>query len=335
MADVIFDQHFYASIHNEYMRYQFLQLSNQIRALIDSVIINSDFSETAVFETNASSPSDDGTREVSRLGMFSALLSKIGPDDSIATMFTDYCRRLIGLEVASLLTPGPALEISLSGPSQSRLPYGAASLGSRYGMQLLAAILSGRLTGRRQASSIAVYEVPVEVESLVLAEEPETSLHPAAQVLIGEVMAECVGEDLELYYARESMVEGRLIDEVLEERRLRRIEWVDLARDEGRLIDEVLEERRLRGDSVPSNGLQIIATTHSPYVIQGVCKAIRDGKCSHESVVILNCSLKDNATHITPIHVSEAGHIDGWIPSFTDVDNYLFQGWVKGPVSRA
>ena len=77
---------------------------------------------------------------------------------------------------------------------------------------------------------------------------------------------------------------------------------------------------------------QIVLTTHSPYLIHGALKAVRDGILSANDLVVMECERIDPESVQTSVitkTVTPDGFLDGWVKSFTDVDNYLFQGWMK------
>jgi energy-coupling factor transporter ATP-binding protein EcfA2 len=75
-------------------------------------------------------------------------------------------------------------------------------------------------------------------------------------------------------------------------------------------------------------GRQVVATTHSHYVILGVLHAVRQGVLQPDDVAILECQKGQQGTRIVPRPVQPSGNIDGWIRQFARVDEYVFQAWM-------
>ena len=75
-------------------------------------------------------------------------------------------------------------------------------------------------------------------------------------------------------------------------------------------------------------GRQVVATTHSHYVILGVLHAVRQGVLQPDDVAILECQKGQQGTRIVPRPVQKSGNIDGWIRQFARIDEYIFQAWM-------
>lgn len=76
-------------------------------------------------------------------------------------------------------------------------------------------------------------------------------------------------------------------------------------------------------------GRQVVATTHSHYLILGVLHAVRQGVLQPDDVAILECQKSQQGTRIVPRPVQRTGNIDGWIRQFARVDEYIFQAWME------
>lgn len=74
-------------------------------------------------------------------------------------------------------------------------------------------------------------------------------------------------------------------------------------------------------------GKQLIFSTHSHYLLLGICKKVREGALKPGDVVVLDCRKGQNGTAFTRRRIDEEGKIEGWIPSFLEVDDYLFHEW--------
>jgi predicted ATPase len=78
-----------------------------------------------------------------------------------------------------------------------------------------------------------------------------------------------------------------------------------------------------------NQGLQMIFTTHSHYLVQGVLREVRNGHIAAEDVAVINCQMTAQGTEVERIPVTDDGRLEGWIPSFADVDDSLFEDWMN------
>ena len=78
-----------------------------------------------------------------------------------------------------------------------------------------------------------------------------------------------------------------------------------------------------------SRGVQLVVSTHSHYLLLGICKQVRAGLIPPGQVAVLNCEKTRYGTKVNRLPMDNSGRIDGWIPSFSEVDDYLFEDWVR------
>lgn len=76
-------------------------------------------------------------------------------------------------------------------------------------------------------------------------------------------------------------------------------------------------------------GRQVVATTHSHYLVLGLLHAVRQGVLRPDDVAILECQKGQQGTRIVQRPVQRTGNIDGWIRQFARVDEYIFQAWME------
>ena len=181
-------------------------------------------------------------------------LGRISRSRTKSKIFTEMGQSLFGVRWESLLERPEDMQFvdAAIGPTGVRLPFHLGSLGTR------------------QFFPILVHSLAMARGGILMAEEPEISLHPAAQVRVGEYLA-----------------------------------------------------------SVARGGVQLIVSTHSHYLLLGICKQVRASTISPDDVAILNCAKTAYGTKVARLPMDNSGRIDGWIPSFSEVDDYLFEDWVK------
>jgi predicted ATPase len=74
---------------------------------------------------------------------------------------------------------------------------------------------------------------------------------------------------------------------------------------------------------------QIIAATHSLFMLQGIGYAIIKGWLSADQVAVYHVEKKKNTgTVVKRLPLSEKGYIKGWVPSFTKVERKLLTNWL-------
>ncbi len=78
---------------------------------------------------------------------------------------------------------------------------------------------------------------------------------------------------------------------------------------------------------IAAKGRQLLVSTHSHYLLLGVCRRVRAGDIDPEQVVVLNFFKYNYGTRCVSRAVNSEGVIEGWIPSFAEVDEDLFRAW--------
>jgi len=75
---------------------------------------------------------------------------------------------------------------------------------------------------------------------------------------------------------------------------------------------------------------QIIATTHSHFLLSALGIPVQEGRLRPEDIAVYHIEKKpDSGTIAERLPVNEKGYIEGWIPSFADVEKRLLREWVK------
>ena len=75
---------------------------------------------------------------------------------------------------------------------------------------------------------------------------------------------------------------------------------------------------------------QIIATTHSLFMMQGIGYAVHKGWLEPDQVAVYHVEKKKGTgTESKRLPLSEKGYIKGWVPSFAKVEGQLLREWTK------
>lgn len=75
---------------------------------------------------------------------------------------------------------------------------------------------------------------------------------------------------------------------------------------------------------------QIIATTHSHFLLSALGIPVQEGRLRPEDIAVYHIEKKpDSGTVAERLLVNEKGYIEGWIPSFADVERRLLKEWIK------
>jgi predicted ATPase len=77
------------------------------------------------------------------------------------------------------------------------------------------------------------------------------------------------------------------------------------------------------------DGKQIICTTHSPFFILSLSKVIGEKNLSKENVAIYHVEKGENGTKTRILELNDHGFVKGWIPSYIQSENTLFNEWAK------
>lgn len=80
-----------------------------------------------------------------------------------------------------------------------------------------------------------------------------------------------------------------------------------------------------------SENKQVIVSTHSEILPLSVTDSIRNGLLKSQMVKIYHVtrSTISGATEIGPLPLADNGNIEGWIPSFNEVEDRLLKNWAK------
>ena len=73
---------------------------------------------------------------------------------------------------------------------------------------------------------------------------------------------------------------------------------------------------------------QIIITTHSQFLLLALSKAIQEQQLTASDVSIYHVSKAPEGTSTQPLKLDEYGYVQGWIPSFSEVERELVHRWV-------
>lgn len=190
-----------------------------------------------------------------RLASLSKLKSQLmmisrSPEKNV--IYRDIGKRLFGLDWEARIDGEDVLYLvdSSIGPAGVLVPFHQASLGAR------------------QFFPVVVESLTSAPGTALVVEEPELSLHPAAQVDAGIFFVATV-----------------------------------------------------------ARGMQVIASTHSPYVLLGICQQVRDGVLPSRHVAVFNFKKGQYGTSVRRIKMNDNGQLLGWIPSFSEVDERLMRDW--------
>ena len=75
---------------------------------------------------------------------------------------------------------------------------------------------------------------------------------------------------------------------------------------------------------------QIIATTHSLFMMQGIGYAVHKGWFEPDQVAVYHVEKKKGTGTVTKrLPVKKTGYIKGWIPSFAKVESAMLREWAK------
>lgn len=74
---------------------------------------------------------------------------------------------------------------------------------------------------------------------------------------------------------------------------------------------------------------QIIATTHSHFLLSALGIPVQERRLRPEDIAVYHVEKKSHGTVAERLPMNEKGYIEGWIPSFADVEKRLLREWVK------
>jgi len=76
-----------------------------------------------------------------------------------------------------------------------------------------------------------------------------------------------------------------------------------------------------------SQGKQIICSTHSPFFVLSLSRAIKKKLLKTENVAIFQVEKDENGTKVNKLFLNKNGFIEGGVPSFMKVELDLFKDW--------
>jgi len=75
---------------------------------------------------------------------------------------------------------------------------------------------------------------------------------------------------------------------------------------------------------------QIIATTHSHFLLSALGLPVQEGHLKPEDIAVYHVEKKpEHGTVAQRLPINEKGYIEGWIPSFAEVERRLLKEWIK------
>ncbi len=72
-------------------------------------------------------------------------------------------------------------------------------------------------------------------------------------------------------------------------------------------------------------GKQIISSTHSQFLLVALGRAVCNKQINSDDINIYHVQKEQVGTTVTPLQVTSSGHIEGWIPSFLDIERDLLK----------
>jgi len=84
----------------------------------------------------------------------------------------------------------------------------------------------------------------------------------------------------------------------------------------------------LFGD-VLAEGKQIIATTHSQFLLLALSNAVREKQLRPEQVCVYHVDKGKDGTSTKELEIDPNGYLKGWVPSFAKVERTLLRRWVE------
>jgi predicted ATPase len=84
----------------------------------------------------------------------------------------------------------------------------------------------------------------------------------------------------------------------------------------------------LYSDAIRSDH-QVIVTTHSEVLVAAIGNEVRKGTLSDTDVAVWETSRSPEASAARRIHVSDRGYLEGWVHSFAQVEEEMFDEWTK------
>lgn len=83
------------------------------------------------------------------------------------------------------------------------------------------------------------------------------------------------------------------------------------------------------GEAIREGNKQIIATTHSIFMLQALGYAALKGWITPEQMAVYHVEKGEGGTTAALLPLDEKGYIQDWVPSFTEVERHLLLEWAK------
>ena len=82
-------------------------------------------------------------------------------------------------------------------------------------------------------------------------------------------------------------------------------------------------------EAIKRENKQIIATTHSHFLLQALGYAVHKGWLSTNDMVVYHVEKGKTGTNTKPLPLGKNGYLRGWVPSYSKVERELLQEWAK------
>ncbi len=82
-------------------------------------------------------------------------------------------------------------------------------------------------------------------------------------------------------------------------------------------------------EAIHEGNRQIIATTHSVFMLQALGYAVLKGWLTPDQMAVYHVEKGKEGTTATLLPLSEKGYIEDWVPSFAEVERDLMREWAK------
>ena len=82
-------------------------------------------------------------------------------------------------------------------------------------------------------------------------------------------------------------------------------------------------------EAIRKDDKQIIATTHSPILLQALGYMVHKGWLSRDDMAVYHIEKRKTGTTAKQLPLGKEGYIRGWVPSYTKVERGLLREWAK------
>ncbi len=74
---------------------------------------------------------------------------------------------------------------------------------------------------------------------------------------------------------------------------------------------------------------QIITTSHSMFMMQGLGYAVHKGWLESDQIAVYHVQKQEGGTEASRLPLGENGYIEGWIPSYTEIERQMLLEWAE------